>query len=166
MTHTSSEKSYFDLHMSGFGYLNRIREVPGKGKKADPYLACTIAALHGPCDSPEYCYIDARVSGADAQRLIRRCKEAVDAKSKVLLGFKVGDPWIDQFTYSKGPKVGQPGASLKARLLFISWIKVDGETVYKAEPKEARDSDQPEAQVSEANAAPTVVGTEATAAAA
>jgi hypothetical protein len=25
--------------------------------------------------------------------------------------------------------------SLKARLLFVSWIKVDGKLVYKAEPK-------------------------------
>jgi len=77
------------------------------------------------------------VTGKDAIHLIRRCTEAVDAKRKVLIGFRVGDPWIDQFTYSKGPKAGQPGASLKARLLFVSWIKVDGEFVYKAEAKAA-----------------------------
>ncbi|HMM72664.1 MAG TPA: DUF3577 domain-containing protein, partial [Rhodocyclaceae bacterium] len=27
---TSSEKSYFDLHITGLGYLNRIREVKPK----------------------------------------------------------------------------------------------------------------------------------------
>jgi hypothetical protein len=39
--------------------------------------------------------------------------------------------------------------SLKARLLFVSWIKVDGKLVYKAEPKptdadrDERDTDVP-----------------------
>lgn len=29
---TSSEKSYFDLHITGLGYLNRIREVKQIGR--------------------------------------------------------------------------------------------------------------------------------------
>ena len=41
---TSNEKSYFDLHITGLGYLNRIREV--KPKKGDSFLACDIAALN------------------------------------------------------------------------------------------------------------------------
>lgn len=137
---SSAERSYFDLHITGLGYLNRIRSIPPKKGKGDSYLACTIAALHGPSDSVDYCYIDAKVIGKDAIHLIHRCTEAVDAKRKVLMGFRVGDPWIDQFTYSKGPKAGQPGASLKARLLFVSWIKIDGEFVYKAEAKAAEET--------------------------
>src|SRR5690606_14410667 len=43
---TSNEKSYFDLHITGLGYLSRIREV--KPKKGDSFLACDIAALNGP----------------------------------------------------------------------------------------------------------------------
>src|SRR3546814_14085481 len=43
--------------------------------------------------------------------------------------------WTDTFTYSKGKRAGEQGVSLKARLLFVSWIKVDGKLVYKAEPK-------------------------------
>ena len=34
----------------------------------------------------------------------------------------------------KGKRAGEQ-VSLKARLLFVSWIKVDGKLVYKAEPK-------------------------------
>lgn len=45
---TSNEKSFFDLHITGLGYLNRIREV--KPKKGSPFLACDIAALNGPSD--------------------------------------------------------------------------------------------------------------------
>ena len=130
---SSNEKSYFDLHITGLGYLNRIREV--KPKKGDSFLACDIAALNGPSDDVSYVRFDARVSGSEAQHLVRRCIQAVDAEKKVMIGFRLGDLWTDTFTYSKGKRAGEQGVSLKARLLFVSWIKVDGKFVYKAESK-------------------------------
>ncbi len=143
MTTSSNEKSYFDLHITGLGYLNRIREV--KPKKGDAFLACDIAALNGSSDAPEYRRFDVRVSGSEAQHLVRRCEQAVKAERKVLIGFRLGDLWADTFTYSKGERAGQQGVSLKARLLFVSWIKVDGELVYKAEPKTTDDATREEA---------------------
>jgi hypothetical protein len=104
-------------------------------KKGDSFLACDIAALNGPADNPEHRRFDVRVSGKEAQHLVRRCKAAVEAEKKVLIGFKLGDLWTEIFTYTKGKKAGEQGISLKARLLFVSWIKVDGKTVYKAEPR-------------------------------
>jgi hypothetical protein len=135
---TSKDKSFFDLHITGIGYLNRIREVTPK--KGGAFLACDIAALNGPSDNPEYRRFDVRVSGSEAQHLIRRCEEAVKAERKVLIGFRLGDLWTDIFTYSKGKRAGEQGVSLKARLLFVSWIKVDGQLVYKAEAKAADDT--------------------------
>ena len=61
----SSDLSYFDLHITGLGYLNRIREV--QPRKGDAFLACDIAALNGPSDSPDYRRFDVRVSGSEAQ---------------------------------------------------------------------------------------------------
>jgi hypothetical protein len=133
---TSNDKSFFDLHITGLGYLNRIREV--KRKKGDAFLACDIAALNGPSDDPEYRRFDVRVSGSQAQHLIRRCEQAVKAERKVLIGFRLGDLWTDIFTYTKGKRAGEQGVSLKARLLFVSWIKVDGQLVYKAEAKDEK----------------------------
>lgn len=138
-SHTSETK-FFDLHTTGIGYLNRIREVKPRGK-GKPFMAVAIAALHGSADEVEYSYIDCNVVGTDAEKLIRRCQEAVDTGKKVLAGFRIGDIWADAFTYEKGDKKGQPGASLKGRLLFISWIKVDGETVYEAKQKDSADPD-------------------------
>ena len=135
---TSINKSFFDLHITGLGYLNRIREV--KPKKGDAFLACDIAALNGPSDDVAYVRFDTRVSGSEAQHLVRRCIQAVDAEKKVMIGFRLGDLWTDTFTYSKGKRAGEQGVSLKARLLFVSWIKVDGQLVYKAEPKPQRPS--------------------------
>ncbi|QNM96736.1 STY4534 family ICE replication protein [Chitinimonas koreensis] len=145
---SSTEKSYFDLHTTGIGYLNRIREV--KPKKGDPFLACDIAALNGASDDVSYVRFDTRVSGTEAQHLVRRCIQAVEAEKKVLIGFKLGDLWTDIFTYSKGKNAGQPGVSLKARLLFIGFIKVDGKQVYRAESKPADGEDAADAAKSDA----------------
>jgi hypothetical protein len=133
---TSTEKSYFDLHITGIGYLNRIRDV--KPKKGDAFLACDIAALNGPSEKPECvstCAYRVQRSAAPGAPLRFRPSRP---RSKVLIGFRLGDLWTDIFTYTKGKNEGEPGVSLKARLLFVSWIKVDGQLVYKAEPKPPR----------------------------
>ncbi|UXZ97240.1 DUF3577 domain-containing protein [Pseudomonas phytophila] len=135
MSNSSNEAKYFDLHTTGIGYLNRIREV--KPRKGSPFMAVTVAALKGSSDSVEYTYIDCNVVGADAEKLIRRCQDAVNADKKVLVSFRIGDIWADAFTYEKGPKQGQTGVSLKGRLLYIAWIKVDGVTTYEAKPADA-----------------------------
>jgi hypothetical protein len=138
MNNANFETSYFDLHITGLGYLNRIREV--KLRKGESFLACDIAALNGPTDSPEYRRFDVRVTGEEAQNLVRRCMSAVASEQKVLIGFRLGDPWVDTFTYSKGLNVGQLGVSFKARLLLVNWIKINGVLVHKREPA-AQDSD-------------------------
>ncbi|MCD2769623.1 DUF3577 domain-containing protein, partial [Pseudomonas aeruginosa] len=56
-------------------------------------------------------------------------------------------------TYEKGEKKGQSGASLKGRLLFISWIKVDGTTVYDAK-EEAEKAQQGQGEPQGEPAAP------------
>ncbi|WP_313025474.1 STY4534 family ICE replication protein [Pseudomonas lopnurensis] len=141
MSNTNAQKSYFDLHITGFGYLNRIREVPIR--KGSPFVACDIVALHGDAESPEKTRFDCKVSGSEAEKLIRRCMPAVGAEKKVLIGFRLGDLNPEPFTYQSGKKQGQTGISLKSRLLFVSWIKVDGVMVYKAEPKGDAQDHQP-----------------------
>lgn len=131
-----AQTKYFDLHTSGIGYVNRIREV--KPKKGDSFWACSIAALRGTSEQPEYTNIDCRVNGAEAIKLIRRCEDAVNAEKKVLIGFTVGDIYPETFTYQNGQKKGEIGVCLKGRLLFVSFIKVDGKEVYKAPQRAAK----------------------------
>lgn len=135
MSNQSNEAKYFDLHTTGIGYFNRIREVKPRGK-GKPFMAVTVAALRGSTDSAEYTYVDCNVVGEEAEKLVRRCLPAVDADKKVLVSFRIGDIWPDLFTYEKGEKKGQSGVSLKGRLLFINWIKVDGVLVHESKPKE------------------------------
>ena len=68
---TSTDKSLLRPAHHRLWYLNRIREV--KPKKGDAFLACDIAALNGPSDDVAYVRFDTRVSGSEAQHLVRRC---------------------------------------------------------------------------------------------
>ena len=64
---------YFDLHVTGIGYLNRIREVvPTQG---EAFLAADIAALHGSVDEVRYTRFDCRVAGDEAKAVVRRAGE-------------------------------------------------------------------------------------------
>ncbi len=123
MNTTSNKKSYFDLHTSGIGYLQRAREVPVKGgRRAQPFLACTIAALVGPGGDQNYRYFDVKVSGSEAKKLVQRYIGVDDPRQRPLVRFRLGDLWGDAYTRDKGEHKGEVAASLKARLLKVELI--------------------------------------------
>lgn len=128
---TNETMKYFDLHTTGIGYLNRIREVTPK--EGAPFLSITIAALRGSVDNAQYTHFECRVSGKQAQELVRQLKPAVAGNAKVLIGFTLSDLYAESFTFKSGDKTGETGISLKARLLRIAWAKVDGQPFYTAQ---------------------------------
>lgn len=123
----STQPKYFDLHTTGVGYLNRVRDI--KPERGQPFLAVDISALHGDADNIQYTRFDCRIYGKEAQAIVRRLSPDIAADRKVLAGFRIGDLYAETFTYERGERQGQTGVSLKARLLKISWAKVDGETI-------------------------------------
>jgi len=128
---TNETKQYFDLHTTGIGYLNRLREVTPK--EGSPFLSVTLAALRGSVDNAQYTHFECRVSGKQAQEIVRQLKPAVEGNLKVLIGFTLSDLYAEVFTFKSGDKAGDTGISLKARLLRIAWAKVDGQPFYTAQ---------------------------------
>lgn len=128
------QSSYFNLHIDGLGYLSNIREI---NTATGSFLSCTINALHGSTDKPDYTRFDVTVSGKQTSTLIRRCQNAVNVEKKVLIGFKLSNLTADVFTLTKGVHAGESRASLRARLIKISFIKVGQNMVYKAEKPES-----------------------------
>jgi len=124
----SNENSkYFDLHTTGIGYLNRVREVTPK--EGSPFLAVTIAAIHGSVTNVQHTYFECGVYGDEAKRIVRELMPAVEDESKVLIGFTLSNLKADAFTFKQGEKAGQPGVNLKARLIKVAWAKVNGERI-------------------------------------
>ena len=128
----TNQSSFFNLHVEGVGYLNRVRTV--KPKKGQEFLACTVAALRGSDSDVSYTKFDCRVSGADAQAIVKRLENDVAADKSVIIGFRIADIYPEMFTFEKGDRKGQPGVSIKGRLLRIKFAKVNGEPIDVPQP--------------------------------
>ena len=145
---TQTQSTHFNLHVSGIGYLNRVRWVQPKqkGRKANPFLACSISALRGNAEDPQYTYFDVRVSGAEAVELVEKCMEDVDQRRKVVVSFKIGDIYTDMYQRDvkvAGQKTGEKEMAclIKGRLLLINTITIDGGRVYS---RQAEDEASPQ----------------------
>lgn len=132
---TSQQSKYFDLHITGIGYLNRVREVAPT--RAQPFFAVDISAMHGNSDDIQYTRFDCKATGEKAKALLERLQPLIKEEgNKVLVGFKLGDLYPEAFIYKSGKRAGETGVSLKARLLRIDWVKVNGEQ-FEIEPVQA-----------------------------
>lgn len=118
---------YYDLHLTGLGYLNRVREIPVK--QGPPWLAATLVALQGHADNVRKTRFDCKVVGQEAQSLVRRLMPKLAVGKTVLIGFKLGDLQPETFVYPSGARQGETGVSLRTALLKIAWVKVDGRTL-------------------------------------
>mgnify|MGYP000742762919 FL=1 len=132
--------SHFNLHVSGVGYLNRVRWVypsQKEGRRADPFLCCAISALRGNSNQPDCTYLDLRVSGQEAIQMVERLQEDVEQKRKVFISFRVGDIYPHLYERDakdpSGRKTGQreTAAIIKGRLLALHSITIDGVSVYR-----------------------------------
>jgi uncharacterized protein DUF3577 len=128
----TGQSSYFNLLVEGVGYLNRVRTV--KPKKGQEFLACTVSAMRGSTDDIAYTRFDCKVSGAEAQKIVRRLEPDVASEKTVLIGFRIADIYPELFTFEKGDKKGQPGVSIKGRLLRVKFAKVNGEALDLPQP--------------------------------
>lgn len=125
----ANETKAFDFIAEGVGYLNRIRDVKPAGK-ARPYLACTINVMMGTADAVEYVSVDCKVVGKVAAEAIKVLRPHVEAKKKVIVGCRVGDPRPEFYEVTdreSGESRRREG--LKARLLQLTFAKVDGQKV-------------------------------------
>jgi hypothetical protein len=134
-----ANSSFFNLHVEGVGYLNRVRTV--KPKKGQEFLACTVSAMRGSTTDLGYTKFDCRVSGAEARKIVKLLEPDVAAEKTVIIGFKIADIYPELFTFEKGDKKGQPGVSIKGRLLRVKFAKVNGEALDLPEPAPVSESE-------------------------
>jgi hypothetical protein len=123
----ANQTSYFNLHVEGVGYLNRVRMV--KPKQGQEFLACTVSAMRGSAENLGYTRFDCTVRGAEAQKIVKLLEPDVTDEKPVLIGFKLGDIYPELYTFEKGDKKGQQGVTIKGRLLKIKFAKVNGVAV-------------------------------------
>ena len=125
----NNNTQYFDLHTSAFGFFNRIRKVvPNRG---EPFWSVDISACRG--DAGEKTYFDCNVVGKEAIALFDQYLADVQDTDVVTASVVISDLRVEQYTYKTGKKAGQPGVSLKGRVIRIKYLKVNDTVVFKTE---------------------------------
>jgi len=139
MKEASNGNDAYDVVITGFGYINRIREVAPSG--AQPCLACDIALLEGVAVDGDYSGVSqvrlsAIVKGREAVRVIRKHFTSPAGEvnqpwaTRALASVACGGLRAGTFTHRSGGKGGGgQGIALKTSLLSIKWLKIDDTVV-------------------------------------
>ena len=144
-TPENNERKYFDLHVIGLGYTNRVREV--KPENGDSFLALDISALRGHSEQAKNTYtkFSVRVSGTEAKEVISKNIDAMNEKdAKVLVSFVISDIKPVSYSYKdKNTGDDKTGCAIDGRLLKIKSLKINGEVVFQAVKKNSDEANAP-----------------------
>ncbi len=134
---TQNATKIYDVHTTGFGYLNRIREVTPRS--GDKYLSCDITLQEGVAKDGDFSkinkiYLQANVVGKKAIEVMREHftndNGLIASPDKpVTAAVRLGGLDVDTFVYQKGEKAGQTGVQLKTRLLKLSYLAIDSNPI-------------------------------------
>ena len=137
-TNSNNAVRYRNLHITGQGFVNRIRTVfPEHG---DPYLACSISLEEGKITDGDYSklnttYVDCRIAGEAVKRLFTDTfaddtgKLQQPGKTPVRAYVRLAGLTVKPFIYQSGEKQGQPGASVYGRLMKVDGLFVGGDAI-------------------------------------
>ena len=113
MNTTSNEKSYFDLHTSGIGYVQRVREVPVQGRRAQPFPCLHHRRAGRPRPGPQLPLLRRQGLGAEAKKLVQRYIGVDDPSSARWCDFASVTCGAMRTSATKGEQKGQAAASLR-----------------------------------------------------
>lgn len=135
---TNTQNQYMNLTTTGFGFINRARIIP---THTGQYMAVDVALKHGRMDAPKSTRFDAKLTDTVAE-ILEPYMDQINAKNTpVQASVVLGDLDPELFTYKNGDKKGEPGISLKSRLIRVKYLKVGEEIVFQ-EPKNTENVDQ------------------------
>ena len=146
MKETTNGNGAYNVVTTGFGYVNRVREVAPEG--AEPYLACYLNLMEGVARDGDYSKVnsirmDAIVKGSQAKAIVREHLLDVGNDVPVVASVSCGGIRTSVFTYGKGEKAGQQGVALKTALLSVKWLKVGDTVVDLGSEEESGEAEAP-----------------------
>ncbi|MGE4501114.1 MAG: DUF3577 domain-containing protein [Hydrogenovibrio sp.] len=150
---TTQSNEYYDVHVNGFAYLSRIREVkPVNGQRFVPFYSVTIAFCRGKVnpnkeagEQREYTYVDCTIVNKDVCEVLKPYMDSINRKDSSVYGvFTVGDIYPEAYTSD-----GEVKASIKGRLVGMKSLSVNGELVYSKSVDDLGEQQAEEAPASE-----------------
>ena len=133
----SNDTKYYDIAIRGVGYLNRPRIVNPKEGNNNEYRAININMLNGHEDNVKYVRFSTTIVGSHAKEVLTRHWDRLikaDADGQQILAQAV---ITDPRPGSYETKQGEVRHYIQGRLVSLSFIRINGEEIYKAPPREA-----------------------------
>jgi len=133
-TSSSKKSKWISSSIAAMAYLAGIREVD---KGDNSFLACDLNIVEGPANGgAEYRRFSCIVVGEKAQELISSLQEDLEQEQKILMGVILRGFKPSIFEYKKGQREGELDVSFQSALMYIDWIRINQEEVYRVDPEE------------------------------
>lgn len=122
------EGRWFNLHIEGCGNLYDARWVePGPGRRFTRFLSVRIALLQGPTQSPEPMFMDLKVTGNKAKKIIEMYFDHInDRDTKTFASIKFSDLDIQ---VNPNAQQGKQPYFMKGRLINMKFLKVADQAI-------------------------------------
>lgn len=160
-TNQNTEVQYINFHAEGICYVNRFRT--NEAQNGDTYCSVTLGFLHGAVGGPKQkkprvTYIDCNVRNEEICGILQQHKAAILGDSKVTAVMRIsdifeGEPFEATIKNKDGSTKKKMVSSIKARLIGMKQLKVNGELVYSKSDSDEQPADLPQdAPVNQAEA--------------
>ena len=135
---SGQEKKWINSSIAVMAYLQDFREITKNNKT---FMVCDLNAVETTSQGNIYHRFSCYVIGEKAQELLWEVDQDLSDKRKVLVGALLRGMKPSIFTHAKGKRQGQQDVSFQSNLMYIDWMRVDNEEIYKVKPEE-REEDQ------------------------
>ncbi|CAK7009018.1 DUF3577 domain-containing protein [Saezia sanguinis] len=104
-----------------------------------PFMVCDFKVLENTSKGRFYHRFSCYVIGEEAQNLLWDLEQDVDEKREILMGVLMRGMTPSIFQHQKGDRTGQTDVSFQSNLMYIDWIRVDKDEIYKVRPEDRED---------------------------
>ncbi|EBL8291886.1 hypothetical protein DLP14_14635 [Salmonella enterica] len=132
----------FEIITRGIGYANRYYTYTSS--EGESINFCSISALQGRRDEPEYTKFMATVNDDHITGLLEQCEDAFNEKRQIFISFNIKDLYPNMFEYKSGDRQGETGCNNRGVLSKIGLIMIDKHQVYPALQADEPETPSPE----------------------
>ncbi len=129
----TQKRKWISSSIAAMAYLAGIREVESGNKT---FLACDINVVEGPRDGASYRRFSCIIAGEKAREVVLSCEESLEQERPVLMGVLLRGFKPHIYEHTKGKYEGELDVSFQSSLMYIDWVRIDGQEVYKVLPEE------------------------------
>jgi len=127
------QKQWINTSIAAVAYLQDFREIT-KGERT--FMVCDLNLVENTSKGNIYHRCSCYVVGEEAQKRLWELDQDLEEERQILMGVLMRGLKPQIFEYDQGKRKGDLAVSFQSSLMYIDWIRVDGEQIYKVQPED------------------------------